>query len=82
MKYLARIREEDKSEQLLIDHLTQTAEMSERFAKEFDNPIWSFMWTSPRFRKIFRCFSKTIKWRKKCDHSTAGAKVIFNSGPF
>lgn len=83
MKYLARIREEDKSEQLLIDHLTQTAEMSERFAKEFDNSEYGHLCGLLHdLGKYSDAFQRRLNGGKKCDHSTAGAKVIFNSGPF
>ena len=83
MKYLAHVREEDKAEQPLIDHLLQTAEISSKFAKEFDNEEYGYLCGLIHdLGKYSDAFQRRIRGGKKCDHSTAGAREIFKSAPF
>ena len=83
MNYLAHKREEDEAEQLLIEHLTQTAEFSSAFAKEFDNEEYGYLCGLIHdLGKYSDAFQKRIRGGKKCDHSTAGAKEIYKSTPF
>lgn len=81
MKYLGHINAEDNSEQTLKNHLMEVSKLAEFFAEEFgENEIGKIAGLyhdigkySPEFQKYIRQESN-----KKVDHSTAGARELFN----
>lgn len=83
MGYIAHIRNEDNEEQPVLDHLLQTEQLARRFAKPFHGEEFAGICT--RLHDIGK-YSKEFQNRirnngKRCDHSTAGAKLIYNQKP-
>lgn len=84
MDYIAHIREEDNHEQLILNHLNNTAKLSALFAKEFGNEEYAYLCGLVHdLGKYSLAFQNRIRRNtQKCDHSTAGAREIFKSAPF
>jgi len=79
------IAHKDKDrEQLLIEHLTNTAKLAGEFAKAFNNQEYAYIiGLLHDIGKYSDEFQNRIKHNaKKCDHSTAGAREIQKSGIF
>ncbi len=76
--YIAHIREMDSREQLLIDHLTATAQQAAEFGEAFNNSEYAYLCGLLHdIGKYSRAFQNRIKHNgNKCDHSSAGAKII------
>lgn len=83
LEYIAHIRESDKKEQPVLDHLLQTEQLARTFAKPFHGE--EFAGICARLHDIGK-YSNEFQNRirnagKPCDHSTAGAKVIYEQKP-
>jgi CRISPR-associated helicase Cas3/CRISPR-associated endonuclease Cas3-HD len=82
--YIAHIRESDKEEQPLIDHLNEAEKLCREFANDFNSGDFAACCGklhdtgkySDEFQKRIRGLGK------KCDHSTAGARIIIDEKPF
>ena len=78
-KFVAHIRENDGAEQLVEEHLNETAALAKTFGHRFDNG--DAAWLCGLFHDIGKyseAFQKRI-YRESCrrvDHSTAGAKEL------
>jgi CRISPR-associated helicase Cas3/CRISPR-associated endonuclease Cas3-HD len=77
LKFVAHIRE-DGTEQELDAHLKNTAQLAGEFAKMFNNQEYAYICGLLHdIGKYSDAFQKRIKEDgKRCDHSTAGARVI------
>jgi CRISPR-associated endonuclease/helicase Cas3 len=83
MPCIARFREEDKKEQLLDDHLTETARLAAYFGKSlhFEQPaflsglVHDYGKYSPAWQQ-YLADSRDGKRQQKKDHATAGAQLI------
>lgn len=77
MSYIAH-RRDDGTEQELITHLKNTAKLASEFANVFDNQEYAHACGLLHdLGKYSDAFQKRIKEDgKRCDHSTAGARVI------
>lgn len=77
MNYLAHVRE-DGTEQDLIVHLKNTAEIAKKFAEDFNNSDYAYLCgLFHDIGKYSEAFQKRIRNDgKRCDHSTAGARVV------
>ncbi len=81
MRYLAHINDK-KEEQLLKEHLVNTAKLCAQFAAKFGVYDWGYCCGllhdigkySPEFQKRIRGSKERV------DHSTAGAKLCWNQG--
>lgn len=80
MKYIAH-REEDR-EQLLLDHLTGTAEKAKEFAEVFGKGEWGYCCGMLHdLGKYSDKFQRRIRGEDiKVDHATAGARVCLELG--
>lgn len=81
LNYLGHINAEDNSEQLLKNHLMEVSQLSEIFAEEFgENEAGKFVGLYHDIGKYSQEFQKYIRHEsnKKVDHSTAGARELFN----
>ena len=80
LDYLAHKRNEtDGKEELLIDHLTVTAEMAKLFAKPFDyGDLMYFIGLIHDIGKYSKEFQQRIRgMNNTVDHSTAGTQLAF-----
>ena len=80
MDYLAHKRNEtDGKEELLIDHLTVTAEMAKLFAEPFDyGDLMYFVGLIHDIGKYSKEFQQRIRGMDNTvDHSTAGTQLAF-----
>lgn len=75
--YIAH-RRDDGTEQELVTHLKNTAKLASEFAKVFNNQEYAYACGLLHdLGKYSDAFQKRIKEEgKRCDHSTAGARVI------
>ena len=80
MKYLAH-REKER-EQLLLDHLTGTAEKAKKFAEVFGKGDWGYCCGMLHdLGKYSDKFQRRIRGEEiKVDHATAGARVCLELG--
>lgn len=81
MYYLGHINAEDNSEQSLKNHLIEVSRLAEKFASEFDeNDAGKIVGLYHDIGKYSQDFQKYIRQEsnKKVDHSTAGARELFN----
>ena len=80
MKYIAH-REEER-EQLLLDHLTVTAEKAKKFAEVFGKGDWGYCCGMLHdLGKYSDKFQRRIRGKEiKVDHATAGARVCLELG--
>lgn len=81
-KYLAHISDDKTREQLLMDHLIGTAELAGQFAKAFDcEEQGRATAKSHDLGKATIAFEhRLLHDGPKVDHSTAGAKELYNIG--
>jgi CRISPR-associated endonuclease/helicase Cas3 len=82
--YIAHKRETDGEEQTLFNHLSGTANRAGDFAKAFNNEEFAtIIGLLHDLGKYSSEFQNRIKNNgKRCDHSTAGARVIMQSKPW
>lgn len=82
--YIAHIREEDKKEQTILEHLEATAEKAAEFGKEFNNSELAYLYGLLHdVGKYSGEFQARIRNEgKRCDHSTAGARLLYEHKPF
>ena len=80
MKYIAH--REDEREQLLLDHLTGTAEKARDFAEAFGKGDWGYCCGMMHdLGKYSEKFQRRIRGEEiKVDHATAGARVCLELG--
>lgn len=79
--YLAHISDDKKREQTLIDHLAGTAELAGQFAKAFDcEEQGQAVGRVHDIGKGTAAFLKRLHDGPIVDHSTAGAKELYNLG--
>ena len=76
MNYIAHRIEESGQEQMLFEHLRNTAELTSKFAKEFRAEDWGYICGLLHdIGKYSNAFQRRIRnLGPKVDHSTAGAK--------
>lgn len=79
--YIAHKREIDGKEQMLLDHLSETSNKAGRFAEAFNNKEYAAtIGLLHDLGKYSLEFQNRIKNNgKRCDHSTAGARVIMQN---
>lgn len=79
--FIAHIRESDGIEQSLLDHLSGTADKAGCFAEVFNNKEYAItVGMLHDIGKYSLLFQNRIKNNgKRCDHSTAGARVIMKN---
>lgn len=82
--FIAHKRENDKIEQPLIDHLLGTAKLSAEFSAAFNNSDIAYLiGLFHDIGKYSKEFQNRIKGNGvKCDHSTAGARLIIKNRIF
>ena len=82
--YIAHIREEDKAKQSLMDHLYGTADLAGAFGEAFNNREYAYLCgllhDLGKYSKEFQ--KRLLNNGPRCDHSSAGAKFIYNYKPF
>lgn len=78
--FIAHIREVDGKEQTILEHLTGTEELCRKFAGAFHNGNFAaYCGRLHDIGKYSEEFQKRIRGDgKRCDHSTAGAKIAYN----
>ena len=83
--YIAHIRESDKEEQLLYEHLLATAQQAAKFAESFGNSEYAYLCgllhDIGKYSEKFQVKIKS-KGNHRCDHSTAGAKEIIKTNAY
>jgi len=81
--YIAHKREDGK-EQALLEHLENTAKNASNFAKSFNNEQYAYLigilHDLGKYSDAFQ--NRILNNGKKCDHSTAGAKITYEMKPF
>lgn len=74
----------DNRQQLLIEHLTQTAELAKNFGLGFYNSEFAYvcgmLHDIGKYSEAFQ--ERILKGGKKCDHSSAGGRIIASYPPF
>lgn len=79
--YLAHISDDKTREQTLMDHLAGTAELAGQFAKAFDcEEQGQAVGKIHDLGKGTDAFQNRLHDGPKVDHSTAGAKELYNLG--
>ncbi len=77
---IAHIREEDNNKQSILEHLENTASLAQKFAHSFGGDDYAYITALlhdvGKYSKEFQ--NRILHNGKKCDHSTAGAKEIYN----
>lgn len=79
---MAHINAEDNREQSLKNHLTEVCKLAEKFASEFgENEVGKIVGLYHDIGKYSCEFQKYIRneSKKRVDHSTAGARELFNT---
>lgn len=81
---IAHKRESDNCEQSIIEHLTETANMAAGFGEAFNNREYAYLCGLLHdIGKYSDKFQNRIKnCGKKCDHATAGSRIIYKNKPF
>lgn len=82
--FIAHKREEDNKEQPLIEHLEETASLAGKFGDAFNNSKYAYLCGLLHdIGKYSREFQNRILYNgKRCDHSTAGARILYKCKPF
>jgi len=82
--FIAHKRPSDGAEQLLINHLLNTADLAQEFAEQFNNGDYGYicglLHDAGKYSKEFQ--KRIMEDGPKCDHSTAGAVIASETNNF
>ena len=81
MKYLAHVSEDGEREQTVLEHSRNVAELAGKFAGRFQAESWGYCCGMVHDTgKYSREFQQRLKGGPPVDHSTAGAKELYEKG--